>query len=177
MTNTPAPVDPAAALVEANTTVHRFCEDRAYEALEALVHQDVSRATSVWRSVLALLEEHMAFEDERVMPTYAPLAPADGAGRADHIAGDHTILLRHAAIIDESLAALAASPAPALRQILEELPKVYRLLATLEHHTAREQTHVYPALCGALPQRDIEELTGLLLAILPSPVVPPPAAA
>lgn len=169
----PGPADPTSALVAANAAVHRRCEDEAYGVLEALVRLDVTAATARFRALVDLLEEHMAFEEEHVMPAYAPLAPADGPGRADHLAGDHTILHRHLALIDATLGGLAATGADAslgLRRVLEELPAVYRLLATLEHHTTREQSHVYPALARALPAAEADALARQIRAVEPSRV-------
>lgn len=164
----PAPAHPTSPLVAANAAVHRRCEDEAYGVLEALVHLDVAAATARLRTLVDLLEDHMAFEEERVMPAYAPLAPVDGPGRADHLAGDHTILHRHLALIDAMLGGLAAAQANAsldLRRVLEELPAVYRLLATLDHHTTREQSHVYPALARALPATEGDELARQIRAV------------
>jgi hypothetical protein len=70
------------------------------------------------------------------MPAYAPLAPADGPGRVDHVAGDHVILTRTLAAAHDALAELTAGGTA--RVVLERLPTVQRVIATLEHHTLRE---------------------------------------
>lgn len=145
----PAPEPTGNALVDAHTDVHVWLEDRVYDVLEALVARDLSRARAAWRSFVAVLDEHMAFEDQHVMRAYEDTAPADGPGRADHVEGDHTILVRHTAAIEDVLAAL--DDRTTLRAILEALPVFYRLLGTLEHHTMREATYVYPALARTVP--------------------------
>ena len=151
-------------LVDAHLAVHRWLEDRAYLVVEALVSSDVSRARRRFDGLAALLEEHMAFEEERVLPHYRGVAPSDGPGRADHVDGDHVILRRHVDAIDGALVEIEA--ASSLRAVLERLPIVYRLLATLEHHTAREQNNVYPAMEGALDHAALDDVTGALKALV-----------
>lgn len=129
-----------ADLVTAHARVHAWLEDNTYAVR-------VDDAQALFARVARLLREHMAFEDRHVMPMYKSVAPADGPGRADHVDGDHVILLRHVEAIDALLADLDGA---SLRDVVTRLPVVYRLLATLEHHTAREQANVYPALARLL---------------------------
>lgn len=153
-----------AFLVDAHLAVHRLLEDRAYLMLEALVTHDVSTARARFDVLEALLDEHMAFEEERVLPHYRSVAPTDGPGRADHVDGDHVILRRHLEAIDTALLEMEA--ASTLRAILERLPFVYRLLGTLEHHTAREQRSVYPALERVLDVEACDDVTAALKALV-----------
>ena len=135
----------ARARLEAHAAVHRWIEDALYGVLEALVARDIDGeidgASTRFTRMRAVLEEHMRFEDEHVIPRYAPLAPKDGPGRLDHIAGDHTILIRNCDIAAGAMVALSSSSS--LRDVLEQLPHLYRLIAALEHHTLREQNNVY----------------------------------
>lgn len=153
-----------AALVDAHLAVHRWLEDRAYLVLEALVARDVSTARARFDVLASILEEHMAFEEERVLPFYRSVAPPDGPGRADHVDGDHVILRRNVDAIDGALVEMEA--ASALRAVLERLPIVYRLIATLEHHTAREQQSVYPALERSLDGAALDDVTAALKALV-----------
>ena len=150
------------ALLDAHAAVHRWLEERAYATIEALVATDVVRARVLFDGFARVLAEHMAFEDERVLPVYTRVAPKDGPGRADHVEGDHTILRRH---VDAIVALLDEVEGAPLRAVLERLPVVYRLLGTLEHHTAREQNNVYPALARALPSA-IDDVTAALTGLV-----------
>lgn len=153
-----------ATLVDAHLAVHLWLEDRAYLVLESLVASDVGTARARFDQLAAILEEHMAFEEEHVLPLYRSVAPADGPGRADHVDGDHVILRRHVDAIDAALVEMEASFT--LRSVLERLPVVYRLLATLEHHTAREQKSVYPALAASLDEAARDDVITALKALV-----------
>ncbi len=148
----PPPPEPT-ALLEIHGAVHAALEDAVYAVLDKLVSLDVAGAAAVFEALAARLVVHMSFEEAQVLPLYAPHAPKDGPGRLDHVAGDHTILLRHVEAVRAILAELSRAPpateadAPAPRRaVLERLPVLYRLLGTLEHHTAREQNNVYRAI-------------------------------
>jgi hypothetical protein len=136
---------PNAALLDAHAAVHRGFDDAVYDVLTKLVALDVAGARARFHAFKALLEEHMAFEEARVLPLYEQVAPKDGPGRLDHVRGDHTILVRHL----DAIGAFLDGELPSLRAVLEQLPVVYRLLATLEHHTVREQNNVYPVVAVA----------------------------
>lgn len=136
-----------ADLVTAHARVHAWLEDSTYAMIEALVQLRIDDARARFAQLARLLREHMAFEEREVMPVYESVAPADGPGRADHVQGDHVILLRHIDAIDAVLTELDGA---SLRDVVTRLPVAYRLIATLEHHTAREQANVYPALARAL---------------------------
>lgn len=145
--------DSDSEVLQAHGAVHAWLEARTYEILEALVRLRLADARSTFEHMARVLDAHMAFEEARVLPAYRKVAPTDGPGRADHVDGDHTILQRHVVAIREMLDALmetctdtASSTDRQLRHVLARLPVVYRLLSTLEHHTAREQQSVYPAL-------------------------------
>lgn len=153
-----------ATLVDAHLALHVLLEDRAYLVLEALVAVDVSTARARFDVLAALLEEHMAFEEEHVLPFYRSVAPKDGPGRADHVDGDHVILRRQVDAIDAALVEMEA--ASTLRAVLERLPALYRLLATLEHHTAREQRTVYPTLERELDAAFRDDVTAALKALV-----------
>lgn len=163
------------ALCAAHAALHRQLEEGVYDALAALVRQDVSLAAARWKAVVTLLDEHQAFEEQRVLPAYEALAPSEGPGRVDHVRGDHIILQRHvdavAAVFAHGLGQGEAGSPPTLRAVLEALPAFYRFLATLEHHTAREQTSVYPALARSRPRVEVAELTEIIQTAARSRVV------
>ena len=152
------------ALLDAHASVHAFLEDALYQALAKLVHLDVAGAAVDVERFASALQEHMRWEDSEVLPVYRDVAPADGPGRADHVAGDHVILVRTLGSLKDTLSALPADAT--LREVLEILPAAYRVLSTLEHHTAREQQNVYPALARVLPPHSLDDVTDALRALV-----------
>ena len=133
-------------LLELHGRVHEALREDLLTAIEALVSQNLPEARAIFERFDRRLSLHMRFEDDLVLPRYAAHAPSEGAGRLEHIEGDHTVLLRH---VERTLVILddLESGAPALlREIMLSLDTPLRLLNTLEHHTLREQTHVYPVL-------------------------------
>jgi hypothetical protein len=130
-------------LVEAHGALHAKLEDDLYAVLASLTALDVAAAEQKLADFDGKIAAHMRWEDETVLPVYATVAPKDGPGRADHVAGDHTILARNLAAAFDAIDALDEKPT--LRAVLAMLPIVYRVLSVLEHHTLREQNNVYPA--------------------------------
>jgi hypothetical protein len=150
-------------LVAAHGRVHTLLEEQLLTALERLTLRDFTGAQLAWRAFSTLLRAHMVLEDAAVLPAYAPLATA-GAARLDHIEGDHTILERHTAMGDALFPAV--DDVMSQRDVVLALPPMLRLHSTLEHHTLREQTHVYPALAHALPSADVHALINALNALV-----------
>lgn len=126
----------APSLAAAHAALHEALADALYRVLTRVLDGDLAGARALLAALTRVFEEHQAFEEEHVMPAYAPLAPADGPGRVDHVAGDHVILTRTLAAAHDALAELTAGGTA--RAVLERLPTVQRVIATLEHHTLRE---------------------------------------
>lgn len=150
----------APTLCTVHDEVHLRLEERVYRTLEALIALDPASAVRHFREFSEGLALHMAIEDELVIPAWRPHAPVDGPGRADHLEGDHVVLVRLMGEIQGFL----GEPVD-LRTILKRLPSVYRLLGVMEHHTMREE-RVYRFLEGSLPSDACEHLTARLAALV-----------
>lgn len=150
-------------LLAAHVAVHAWIEEHTYRMIEALVTSRTGEARGLFARITRVLDVHMAFEDAHVLPLYRTLAPADGPGRADHIDGDHVILKRHLVAINEALDSMTS-----LRAVLERLPIVYRLIATLEHHTTREQSTMYRAVARAFDDATRQRVLTALLDLVAS---------
>lgn len=150
-------------VLDAHLAVHAWIEEHTYRMIEALVTSRFDDARALFARITRILDEHMAFEDAHVLPVYRKVAPADGPGRADHVDGDHVILKRHVVSIAQTLDEMTD-----LRSVLERLPIVYRLLGTLEHHTAREQNNMYPAVERALDDAGRQHVATALLDLVAS---------
>jgi hypothetical protein len=148
-------------LLDAHLAVHTWIEEHTYRVLEALVTSRPDEARATFARIVRVLDAHMAFEDVHVLPAYKTVAPSDGPGRADHIEGDHVILQRHIAAIHAALGEMTE-----LRSVLERLPVLYKLIATLEHHTAREQTAMYPAVARVLDDAARQKVITALLDLV-----------
>lgn len=132
-------------LQEIHAGHHELLREELFGVLRHLVALDVDTATVAFDAFAGHLERGLAVEEDLVMPCYRAHGPKEGQGKPEIVEGDHVILRRG---IDSVRALLASQPA-SLRAVLEELPHVYRLLGTLEHHTAREVKHVYPVVDAA----------------------------
>ncbi len=150
-------------LLDAHLAVHMWIEEHTYRMIEALVTSRYDEGRALFARITRVLDVHMAFEDEHCLPAYRTVAPADGPGRADHVDGDHVILKRHLAAMDEALDEMSG-----LRSVLERLPVVYRLIATLEHHTTREQSGMYPAVARAFDDATRQRVLTALLDLVAS---------
>ena len=124
---------------------HEQLRELLFQVIERLVVVDVDGAVALFDRSVRELEAGLALEDDVVLPWYRLHGPESGAGKPDIVDGDHVILRRGV----ESVRALLAGPR-VLRPVLEGLPHVYRLVATLEHHTERERKHVYPLVATAM---------------------------
>jgi hypothetical protein len=141
--------DDVDSVIAAHDRHHERLRELLFALLARLVGVDVAAARACFAVFVDELRAGLALEDELVLPAYRPLPPAQaGAGRVDHVDGDHVILLRGVDFVAAFLDEVAA--APTLRTVLEGLPHVYRLLGTLEHHGERERRHVYPAAVPAM---------------------------
>jgi len=149
-----------ASIVSVHDELHRRLEERVWRLLEAMATRDTPQALRHFHLFATVLDAHMAIENERVIPAWRPLVPAEGPGRVDHLEGDHVILVREVTEIRGFL------PEPGdLRTTLHRLPVVYRLLSVLEHHTARE-VPVYRALETALSTAARADLAALLSGLV-----------
>ncbi len=133
---------------------HDRLRERLFTVLERLVAVDVDGvdgAAAEFARFEVELEEGLQLEELVILPCYREHGPTEGQGKADIVDGDHVILRRGIAAVKQIVAPSSAGGVPrALRPILEQLPHVYRLLGTLEHHTDRERKHVYPVVAHHL---------------------------
>src|SRR3954464_1308270 len=102
MTTSSKPAE-AEARLAAHAAVHHLLEDALYGVLERLVALDVDGAPTPLAPPRGGPEGHKGGGEEAVLPLYAPIAPKDGPGRLDHVAGDHTILLRNCDIATHAI--------------------------------------------------------------------------
>ncbi len=145
---------------------HELLREQLFTVLARLVDVDIAGAGVVFGEFVVDLEAGLAVEEGVVMAVYRVHGPKEGSGKPEIVEGDHVILRRGIETVLGFLAAHRAAGPTTLRAILEELPHVYRLIATLEHHTLREQKHVYPVIAGALDDGQraavVAELTRLV---------------
>lgn len=137
---------------------HALLREQLFVVLEKLVAVDVDGAAAEFAEFVDDLEEGLAVEEDVVLGVYRRVGPKDGQGKPEIVEGDHVILRRGI----ETVQALLNAKPTTLRAVLEQLPHVYRLIATLEHHTLREQKHVYPVVAAALDAAEAAEVEGVL---------------
>jgi len=133
---------------------HARLDALLWRVVDAVFDIDVARA----RAALALAHDELlaglALEDDVIMPRYrAAFAahPGPPQSRPDVVDGDHDLLRRGLDAVGAFLGDVDQAPADERRRAAAVgLPVVYRLIGTLEHHSEREQRHVYPVVAAAL---------------------------
>lgn len=130
--------------------------------VENLVVLDIPAARRRLALFAGILADHMRIEDEQVLPAWRPLASRKGPHRVEHVEADHVIIRRHLKDLTSTLRALRPS---GLRDVLRVLPKAYRLLGVIEHHTVREAP-IYRVLEERLPSGPREKLSRSLQKLL-----------
>jgi hypothetical protein len=145
---------------------HDRLEELLIQTVEHLMDVDVVAATGVFGRFVDELEQGLALEEAVIMPAYRGLQEHAPQGRPDVVDGDHVILRRGIEASRALLEGLAAMPSEKRRRCIAiELPTVHRLVGTLEHHSAREDRHVYPAVVPVLSDEAREKALHTLRAL------------
>jgi uncharacterized protein with PIN domain len=128
----------------------------------ALMRTDLSEATRAFRHFAALLNRHLADEEDLVLPPYEANPPAEGYERGAGptvFRAEHQNILGHLLRLEGALAGLAEvgkSELPVACLKLLDREKVFADL--LEHHDLRERQYLYPALERLLGEEEKLEL-------------------
>ena len=156
------------SLEDAHDRHHARLHDGFYEVIGRWVtperFADGVDAQTLFRRLCGELEAAVDLEERAILPAYRTLPSHAPQGRPEVVDGDHTILRRTIVAIEERFAAIGATPTQ--REVLEALPLVYRLIATLEHHTEREQRHVYPSMGVVLSPTALAEAEAVLRGLM-----------
>ena len=155
MTRTPPE---STSLAELNRELHERMEEGLLQVLEALTELRVDEARERWMDVIRRMDAHADAEARLVIPLYDALGEAPRGGSAELMEADHLTLNKVQVAAKEALASLGQGPVALRRQMVLALPLVYRVRSVLEHHTAREQAHMYPALDEGLAPADSASL-------------------
>lgn len=135
----------------------------------ALMRGDLPEATSSFRRLVALLQRHVADEEELVLPRYEARPPPEGYERGASPAvfrAEHQNILGHLLRLDGALAQLAlvsGSELPVACLHLLDREKVFADL--LEHHDLRERQYLYPTLEGLLTEEEKLELVERMVGV------------
>jgi iron-sulfur cluster repair protein YtfE (RIC family) len=133
-----------------NEAHHAWQEERLLEFVEHLTLLDWAAAEATLARFVAQLEEHMALEEERVLPLFKrviedePPAGMDPVLVIKQVDGDHVILTRTLGRVRDALE--QAREANTRRHLVRELDTFLLMRRVLEHHTSREQRDLYPHL-------------------------------
>lgn len=149
-----------------NTALHEVLDASWVAAMEALTALDHAEALRHWTVYAERLEAHAALEDARSLPPYAALSEHARAGSPGIFANEHTKLGR---LVREGVALIAGLDMDgpnARRQMIEVLDRLLLPRNVLEHHTLRENEHLYPTLERVLDGEEAEELRQAMKAQL-----------
>ncbi len=148
--------DAAGPLAAANAAAHDqqlAAYDDFLEALTLLDFETMMRSLDRFR---ALLRDHMALEEDVIMPLCLEVWP-EARAELERIDGDHRILQRSLAAVHDALGELRAA-ADARRTLVRWLGVFHRPREVLEHHSLRESGQLYPRLDANLDSDRREEL-------------------
>lgn len=110
----------------------------------ALMQLDLPVAQRALEEFAQALREHIALEEQWILPRYAEIEAPPGGALA-LFTGEHQKLLEFVRRFERALRTLAAE-GPAHRKVLPLLDQQATFKNLLEHHDARERNLLYPTL-------------------------------
>jgi len=128
------------------------------------VHRDYIVGLEFGRALQALehfeaeLRNHMALEEQHILPLYERRVGHVLGGDPQFFYVEHKNLLRNIDAAKEELRRLAADPKACRRQAHELIDKEGILRHLLDHHDLRERNVLYPKLDEALTPEERAEL-------------------
>lgn len=158
------PVEPG-QLSYANQAAHAQHDSLLLEVLKCITALDLTQAQVHWASFCEALEAHAALEEEVIFPLYADLGSRPRGAGLELFEADHTSFRKVINACHETLRELSAMQRGAadLRgEMVIRLKPFLRLRSVLEHHSLREQLHLYPSLEAALPYAEARRLRVLM---------------
>lgn len=126
----------------------------------ALMQLDLPVAQRTLEEFARALREHIALEEQWILPRYAALEAPPGGALA-LFTGEHQKLLDFVRRFERALRTLAAE-GPAHRKVLPLLDQQATFKNLLEHHDARERNLLYPTLERSLSREELDALCGRL---------------
>ncbi len=134
--------------------VHSRIEELFDLHRDRVVELRFAEALSALERFEAALLEHMADEDEAVLPLYVERVGSVVGGDPEFFRLEHRNLKRNLSMIKESLRETAADPRAGVREAHRFLEKEHLFLHLLEHHSLREKNILYPCLDRALSEEE-----------------------
>ena len=158
------PVEPG-QLSDVNQAVHARHDSLLVEVLKCITALDLGQAQGRWATFCEALEAHATFEEEVIFPLYEDLGPRPRGAGLELFRADHVSFRKVIDACRETLSELSEmqSGSDDLRgEMVIRLKPFLRLRSVLEHHSLREQLHLYPALEAALPSAEAQRLRSLM---------------
>lgn len=149
---------------------HRALDAHLERHRIALMQLDLPVATRAFEAFAALLRDHLAREEQWILPRYEQCEMPPG-GALELFTGEHKKLLEFVRRFERALRTLNAE-GPAHRKVLPLLDQQVTFKNLLEHHDARERNLLYPTLERSLTKDELRTL----LAKLDEPLPAPPSA-
>jgi len=151
---------------EQNDRVHAALNERLISHRLRVMDRDAAGAQRTWDQFAALLEQHIADEEEHVLPHWVERCaevPAERGGAPDIVERDHDKLKAHLREIGSLVGQLDPTARP--ERFLELLDREKIVADLLEHHDLRERL-VYPPLETELAPRVASDIARRLAASL-----------
>ncbi len=151
-------------LVATNTALHDLLDAAFLDAMEATTALHHREAARRWQVYAARLEAHAQLEDRHALPPYAELAEHPRGGSPEIFDNEHAKLGRLVREGLEVLGGLDPEAPDARRQMIETLDRLLLPRHVLEHHTLRENEHLYPTLSRVLSEAQRLDLVSRMSA-------------
>ncbi len=136
-----------------NESLHAQLDELFLTMMAHITSLQFKEAEVLWRSLKAQVKGHMRYEEDVLLPLFLEQQLDEKAGLASGktnqlVHGDHVILLRTEAAIDEAFHSLFPSEneSSARRNMIHQLDIFLRWARVMEHHTDRETRTFYAPL-------------------------------
>ncbi len=155
----PSSREPAGPLTSLFRSLHRELDHLFLRAREALFERRLDEARELFEAWEDALRAHAALEEALILPRADRAVEAGRAAAVAIYSGEHVRMLELAAAARGAVAALAArAEPPSTRELIALFDEQGTIRRLADHHQAREENILLPALERGLPAAELEAL-------------------
>lgn len=137
--------------------VHKVIDDLFFEHQKALLHFDFEKALGLLRAYESTLLNHMADEEEILLPVYAERVDFPAAGAPKLYYDDHEKMRSYIELFKQTIPEVSAAEETE-RMLLQLLDRESFYLRIVSHHDRREADYLYPMLDDLLSEEERHDL-------------------
>lgn len=148
---------PPTTLFAENARLHALLDDKWMQMMLHLTALDVDAAASAWHDMRDAMRGHLTYEEDVMLEVFDRVDDGE-ANTPKLVHGDHVILQRSEAAIDDAFETLQGTSVDERRRQMVLLLDVFlRWARVWEHHTDREQRTFYAVLDDVLDPSAVEQ--------------------